>query len=106
MQIVMVKGFGSGLGSLLIAFTIGENLPQSKYLMFALVLGFAAYGLSVFFYVYAQRDLGAARTSTYYAVSPFLGVIFSLLIFSEIPSSTFVIALVLMILGAYFTSYD
>jgi len=106
MQIVMVKGFGSGLGSLLIAFTIGENLPQSKYLMLALVLGFAAYGLSVFFYVYAQRDLGAARTSTYYAVSPFLGVIFSLLIFSEIPSSTFVIALVLMILGAYFTSYD
>ena len=70
----------------------------------ALLLGFVAYGLSIFFYVYAQRKLGAAKTSAYYAVAPFIGVILSLLIFREWPSPSFWAALLIMILGAYFAA--
>ncbi len=47
----------------------------------ALVLGFVAYGLSIYFYVRAQRDLGAAKTSAFYAAAPFIGVILSFAIF-------------------------
>lgn len=55
------------------------------------------YGLSIYFYVYAQRDLGAAKTSAYYAVAPFIGAL--LIIFREIPGVLFFIALVIMIAG-------
>ncbi|MEL7563676.1 MAG: DMT family transporter, partial [Dehalobacterium sp.] len=65
-----------------------------------------AYGLSIFFYIYAQRDLGAARTSAYYAIAPFIGVGLSLLIFREIPTSSFVIAFIIMIIGMFFASSE
>ena len=48
-----------------------------------LLVGFIAYGLSIYFYVYAQRLLGAARTSAYYAISPFIAAILSLIIFKQ-----------------------
>ena len=75
-------------------------------MVFTLVLGFVAYGLSVFFYVHAQRELGAAKTSAYYAIAPFIGVAISLLIFKEVPTISFAIALIIMIAGAYFASTD
>ena len=65
----------------------------------ALGLGFVAYGLSIVFYIYAQRELGAAKTSAYYAIAPFIGVALSLLIFAEIPTFSFVVALLVMIAG-------
>lgn len=74
LEIVVVKGFGSGLGSLLIAFAAGEVLPALKLIPAVMFLGFVSYGLSIFFYVYAQRTLGAALTSAFYAVAPFIGV--------------------------------
>ena len=47
----------------------------------AMLLGFVSYGLSVYCYVYAQRSRGAARTSAYYAIAPFVGVGISFLMF-------------------------
>lgn len=66
----MIKGFGSGLGSLVVALLSGESFPKLTDVLCALLLGFVAYGLSIYFYIYAQRDLGAAKTSTYYAAAP------------------------------------
>ena len=104
LEIVVLKGFGSGLGSLAIAFAVGEQLPPLRLILCALLLGFVSYGLSIFFYVYAQRKLGAAKTSAYYAISPFIGVLLSLLIFQEMPSLSFWAALLIMALGAYFAA--
>ena len=103
-QIVIIKGFGSGLGAILLSLLIGERFFRIGYIMLALLLGFVAYGLSIYFYIYAQRDLGAAKTSTYYAVSPFIGAGLSLVIFHELPSVLFVAALLIMALGTYFAS--
>ena len=100
-QIVVIKGIFSGLGSLIVALATGEALPGLPSIFGALALGFVAYGLSIVFYIYAQRELGAAKTSAYYAVAPFIGVALSLLIFAEIPSASFLIALAVMIAGAY-----
>jgi len=103
-QIVIIKGFGSGLGALTLSIAIGEHFFQIGYMVLALILGFVAYGLSIYFYIYAQRDLGAARTSTYYAVSPFIGTGLSLMIFKELPSASFIAALLIMAAGTYFAS--
>lgn len=106
LEIVVIKGFGSGFGAMAIAFATGESLPSFVYILMALLLGFVAYGLSIYFYIYAQRDLGAAKTSTYYAVAPFVGAGLSLLIFRQLPSVTFIVALVIMAVGTYFASTE
>lgn len=103
-QIVIIKGFGSGCGALVLSRIVGEQFFHLGYIILALLLGFVAYGLSIYFYIYAQRELGAAKTSTYYAISPFIGAALSLLIFREQPSVVFLIALVIMAVGTYFAS--
>ena len=99
MEIVAVKGIFSGLGALIVAFVCGAALPDALSIVLALLLGFVAYGLSILFYIYAQRSLGAAKTSAYYAVAPFIGVALSLALFREIPSGWFIAALIVMIAG-------
>jgi drug/metabolite transporter (DMT)-like permease len=101
LHIVVIKGVFSGLGSLIIAFIAGERAGVALYALAAMALGFVAYGLSIMCYIYAQRELGAAKTCVYYAVAPFIGAGLSLLIFREIPSASFIAALVIMIAGTY-----
>ena len=106
LQIVVIKGFGSGIGSFVIALVLGEHFSNWGYIVCALLLGFVAYGLSIFFYIYAQRYLGAAKTSAYYALAPFIGAALSLFIFKETPTVSFVAALLIMIAGTYLASTD
>lgn len=104
MEIVIIKGFGSGLGALLIALSMGESFPLFQYIPTMMLLGFVAYGLSIFFYTYAQRTIGAAMTSTFYAVTPFIGALLSFVILDEKLTWTFAIALAVMLVGAYFAT--
>ena len=106
LEIVIVKGLCSGAGSVIIGLAAGESFPVIRDILLILLLGFVAYGLSIYFYVYAQRDLGAAKTSAYYAVAPFIGVLLSLIIFREIPGIMFFIALAIMILGTWLINRD
>ena len=106
LEIVVIKGLCSGVGSVLIGLFVGESLPAISEILKILLLGFDAYGLSIYFYVYAQRDLDASRTSAYYAVAPFIGALLSLLIFREIPGSLFFVALCIMILGTWMMNHD
>lgn len=106
LQIVLLKGILSGIGSLIIGLFIGEQIEALWSIVAVLCIGFVAFGLSIYFYVYAQRLLGAARTSAYYAVAPFIAAILSLIIFREMPEVTYFVALVLMIVGAWLSSQD
>lgn len=106
LQIVVVKGFGSGIGSLIIALAAKEFSSNIRYILLTLLLGFVAYGLSIFFYISAQRELGAARTSAFYAAAPFIGVLISWLVFSDKISLLFIIALVIMLTGTYFAVFE
>lgn len=106
LEIVLLKGIFSGLGSMIIGFAVGERITHLWSVFAVLAVGCVAYGFSIFVYVYAQRLLGAARTSAYYAIAPFIGVLLSLVIFKQIPPYTFFIALVLMAIGAWLCSSD
>jgi len=105
-EIVVIKGTFSGLGSLIVAFIIGENIPAIYWILCVLALGFVAYGLSIHFYIMAQKDLGAAKTSAYYSIAPFLGVAFSILLLNERPSIQFYVVLFIMIISTYFMVKD
>lgn len=96
-EIVVIKGTFSGLGSLIVALLLGKSIPAVKWLLCVLILGFVAYGLSINFYIMAQKDLGVAKTSAYYSVAPFLGVAFSMILLKERPSLQFFVALIIMI---------
>lgn len=60
-EIVVLKGVFSGGGAFVIALISGEKLPEIRYILPAMLLGFVAYGMSIFLYIRAQRDLGAAK---------------------------------------------
>jgi drug/metabolite transporter (DMT)-like permease len=106
LQIVIIKGIGSGSTSLVIAFILHQYSMNILYILGTLFLGFVAYGLSIYFYIYAQRNLGAARTSAYYAIAPFIGSGLSFIIFKESPTLSYMAALVIMIIGVYFTAFE
>lgn len=101
MQIVTVNGFGSGFGALGIALAIGECFPAGKLIAILLLLGFVAYGLSIYCDTYAQRIIGAACTSTYYALAPFIGAALSLLLLGETLTPLFLIAVAVMAFGCW-----
>lgn len=106
LQIVLLKGIFSGLGSVIIGFCVGEQITVSWSILAVCSVGFVAYGLSIYFYVYAQRLLGAARTSAYYAVAPFISAIFSLIIFKDIPTVSYFVSIIFMAIGAWLSSND
>jgi drug/metabolite transporter (DMT)-like permease len=105
-HIVFLKGIFSGLGSLIVAICLGEKIASLQYVILALILGFVAYGLSIFFYIKAQGVIGAAKTSAYYAIAPFIGTILSFVIFDEVPNWAYYVGLGIMILGTVVVVID
>lgn len=105
-EIVTIKGVFSGGGSLLTALIIGEGMPPLPDLVKILFLGFLTYGLSIHFYILAQKDLGAAKTSSFYSMAPFLGVVFSMIFLRETPGIQFFIALIMMVISTVLMVQD
>lgn len=97
-QITVIKGCFSGVGSLIVALLLGESFPAPGWMLCILALGFVAYGLSINFYIMAQRHLGASKTSAFYSIAPFLGVMFSMVL-GERPGLQFYLGLLVMILA-------
>ena len=97
-HVVFLKGMFSGLGALIVAVCRGEGFANVGFFASALLLGFVAYGLSIFFYIKAQGIIGAAKTSAYYAIAPFIGTFLSFVIFKERLDFAYFIGLSIMVL--------
>lgn len=77
-QVVAVK---AGLGVLLSAGAAGlagETLPGPAAAVALQAIGASGYGLSLRFYLLAQRAFGAARTGSVFAFAPFIGALAAL----------------------------
>lgn len=105
-EIVTLKGIFSGVGSFLIAMLLGEKLPTMSFIICIMLLGFVSFGLSIFCYIRAQNELGAAKTSAFYAVAPFIGSLLSYIIFQETLGWIYFTALLLMLIGAAMVVWD
>jgi len=101
LQIVMMKGFGAGIFSLMLTFALGEPLPDLSSMLMAGALGAVSYGLSIALIILAMRNLGSARAYGWFGTAPFIAMLFSLAIFREPPMSTLWIALPFMLAGAW-----
>ena len=74
-QVVLVKAaLGASVTSAL-ALAWGEPLPALGAALALLAVGATGYGLSLRFYLLAQRSFGAARTGSVFAFAPFIGAL-------------------------------
>jgi drug/metabolite transporter (DMT)-like permease len=77
--LAMSKGAVAGVVNLILAFALGAQIPAVVSILWAMVVGFLAYGLSLVLFVVALRHLGAARTGAYFSIAPFVGALLALL---------------------------
>lgn len=76
-QVVMLKGGLGAMATTLLAIVFGESLPGLWQALALLAVGATGYGLSLRFYLLAQRAFGAARTGSVFAFAPFVGAAFA-----------------------------
>ena len=106
-QISTIKGLTTGVGSFVIGLCLHEKISNPIVIPIAMVVGFLAYGVSIFVYLRAQKGIGAAKTSAFFAISPFIAAFLSFILFKgEDLSFYFAIGLGLMILGNIFAAMD
>jgi drug/metabolite transporter (DMT)-like permease len=79
-QVVMLKAALGATGTTVLAIAFGEPLPAGPALLALLAIGATGYGLSLRFYLLAQRAFGAARTGSVFAFAPFIGAAFAVLL--------------------------
>lgn len=72
-QVVMFKGALGAAATTLLAVVFDEPLPALGQALALLAVGATGYGLSLRFYLLAQRAFGAARTGSVFAFAPFVG---------------------------------
>ena len=100
-QIAMLKGLAAGAVNLALAVVSGDALPGSSTVAAAAGVGFLGYGVSLALFVKALRHLGAARTSAYFSLAPFIGAVLAVGMLGEPWSARLLTAGGLMALGLY-----
>lgn len=74
-QVVMFKGALGAVATTGLAFVVREPVPAGSAALALLAIGATGYGLSLRFYLLAQRAFGAARTGSVFAFAPFVGAL-------------------------------
>jgi drug/metabolite transporter (DMT)-like permease len=72
-QVVMAKAALGVAASAALATMSSEPMPGGLAALALLLIGASGYGLSLRFYLLAQRAFGAARTGSVFAFAPFIG---------------------------------
>ncbi len=82
-QIAMIKGLAAGATNVALGFGAGAHMPPVGAVVFAGLLGLLGYGISLVLFVFALRELGAARTGAYFSTAPFIGAIVAIPLLGE-----------------------
>jgi drug/metabolite transporter (DMT)-like permease len=99
--IAAVKGLAAGAVNLALALWLGSALPTAPLLAGGMVLGLAAYGISLVLFVIGLRHLGTARTGAYFSVAPFFGAMLAVLGLGEPITAALLVAGALMAIGVW-----
>lgn len=94
-----VKGYGAGLFVLLLALLFTSGSATLLQVGGALLIGALSYGVSLVLFVEALRRIGAARTSTFFVIGPFIGTGFAVLLLGEHLPTASLLAAGLMLAG-------
>ncbi len=98
-QVVMFKGALGALATALLAVVFSEPVPALLPALALLAVGATGYGLSLRFYLLAQRAFGAARTGSVFAFAPFVGALFAFTLGERSGSAWMLAGAVLMAAG-------
>jgi len=79
-QVVVAKAVLGAACTSLLAWALDEPLPNPYTMLGLFAIGATGYGLSLRFYLLAQRAFGAARTGSVFAFAPFIGALFAVLL--------------------------
>jgi drug/metabolite transporter (DMT)-like permease len=98
-QVVMLKCALGAVATTLLAFLFDEPLPTLLPALGLLAVGATGYGLSLRFYLLAQRSFGAARTGSVFAFAPFVGAAFAFALGERSGSVWMLVGATLMVAG-------
>ena len=98
-QVVLVKAILGSVCTLALATLFDEPIPLVTTAMGLVAVGATGYGLSLRFYLLAQRTFGAARTGSVFAFAPFIGAVVAFGLGDRSGSALMFVAGVLMMLG-------
>ncbi len=98
-QVVLAKAALGTSATVVLAVLFGEPLPSVSAALALLAIGASGYGLSLRFYLLAQRAFGAARTGSVFAFAPFVGAAFALVLGDRSASGLMALGSALMLAG-------
>jgi drug/metabolite transporter (DMT)-like permease len=98
-QVVMTKALLGATTTGALALAFGEPLPSATAAVALFAIGATGYGLSLRFYLLAQRAFGAARTGSVFAFAPFIGAAFAVALGDRSASGLMLLGSVLMLAG-------
>jgi drug/metabolite transporter (DMT)-like permease len=97
-----VKGLSSGIFNLSLCYLLFGLQVRWSQVSAAMAIGAMSYGASLILFIRALREIGSARTSTWFASGPFIGTLASVLILHEHPPVNYWWAAFFMLSGIFF----
>jgi drug/metabolite transporter (DMT)-like permease len=83
-----------------VAYTLGERVPDASHAVALALVGAVGYGLSLRWYLAAQRAFGAARSASVFALAPFAGALVAIG-FGDRPTAVTALAAAVLLLAVY-----
>jgi drug/metabolite transporter (DMT)-like permease len=101
LTLASIKGVVAGTVNVTLALIVGNELPSIGLVGLSALVGFFGYGLSLVLFVFALREIGAARTGAYFSTAPFIGALIGLVALREPLTASLIGAGLLMGFGVY-----
>ncbi|HJJ47861.1 MAG TPA: DMT family transporter [Methanocorpusculum sp.] len=101
-EITIIKAFGISIITIIPILIMQTALPSLMDCLILMLIGVVTTGLLNLFNIYAQRHIGAAKTSAIIGIAPLIGICVSFILYSEWPTPAFLAALLLVIPGLFF----
>jgi drug/metabolite transporter (DMT)-like permease len=98
-QVVLAKAALGVVATTALAISFGDPWPSATAALGLLVVGATGYGLSLRFYLLAQRAFGAARTGSVFAFAPFIGAALAVVLGDRSPGWPLLLGAGLMMSG-------
>jgi drug/metabolite transporter (DMT)-like permease len=98
-QVVLAKAAIGAAATAVLAFILDEPVPSFAPALALLLIGASGYGLSLRFYLLAQRAFGAARTGSVFAFAPFIGAALAVILGDRTASGMLAAGSLLMLMG-------
>lgn len=98
-QVVLAKSAMGAIATAALAVAAAERLPGTGRALALVTIGAGGYGLSLRFYLLAQRAFGAARTGSMFAFAPFIGGLLAVALGERLPTWGMVVGGSVMLAG-------